>query len=714
MTVDRSTQRFAVLAIGFAALGSWIAPAPAQAQCLGTTTECSAGRFTSPFAEPTVLGVTTTEKCVLDTDGEKACKPTAGTVSLLADDRILYWNALEGTENMELSIVAEFGVVAANDQTRLLSLNNGVPSWSRPTPVDAGANPDGSDPDAVLPGVIPINNAGADGALFCSDVVFLNDGRVLAAGGTDYYLEPGLPEFPYGISELEGLKNARIFDPKGDIWTQTGDMNFGRWYPTMVTLPDSDVFVASGVTKLLKPVYPERVAASGRNTVETETYDTACGTWSVNGPLAERTLPLFPRLHLLPNGHVYYNAGGQAFNPFGQSYDQALWNITATYDPATKTWSDLVYAGLPLQLNQIGLQQLVAALNPTNSLQAATLTALLGSAVGTITTNPGALLSQVGALLGLTVDPAVLEKVIGSGMRGSTFSVMLPQKPETNGQYRKTEFLTAGGIPTAVAATNPGTYFATTSSRIDTVSIATDGKISSVSRLTGPLASARWYTSGVLLPTGEVFAVSGADRDEVALPGLGFAVKRAEIFNPQTETWRGVATQINPRTYHNTALLLRDGRVLVGGHAPITTAYLSHIDLSSLGFSPNDGRDPSFEIYSPPYMFRPRPTITSAPASAARGATIKINTPNSMSIDTVMLMSRTATTHLVDGDQHAAQLKIATRRTGSIDVVIPASAGVAPSGPYMLFVTVRNADGTRVPSVGAALKIEGGPGTCTP
>src|SRR6185503_3101584 len=285
---------------------------------------------------------------------------------------------------------------------------------------------------------------------------------------------------------------------------------------------------------------------------------------------------------------------------------------------------------------------------------------------------------------------------------------------DAGGQYRKAEFLTAGGIPTAVASTNPGTYLATASSRIDAVSIATDGRISSVSRMTGPLPQARWYSSGVLLPTGEVFTVSGADRDEVATPGLGFAVKRAAIFDPQAETWRGVATQHNPRTYHNTAVLLRDGRVLVGGHAPITTAYLSNIDLQSLGFSPNDGRDPSFEIYSPPYMSRPRPTITHAPATATRGTTVKINTPNSMAIESAVLLARTATTHLVDGDQHAAQLRIVARRTGSIDVAIPASAAVAPSGPYLLFVTTRDTDGTRVPSVGAPLTIAGGAGSCTP
>ena len=175
-----------------------------------------------------------------------------------------------------------------------------------------------------------------------------------------------------------------------------------------------------------------------------------------------------------------------------------------------------------------------------------------------------------------------------------------------------------------------------------------------------------------------------------------------------------MATANNPRTYHNTAMLLPDGRVLVGGHAPINTAYLSNIDLSCLGFSPNDGRDPSFEIYSPPYVFRTRPTIANAPASAARGTTVRINTPNSSSIETAVLMRRTATTHLVDGDQHAAVLRIVARRTGSIDVVIPRSAAVAPSGPYLLFVTNRASDGTRVPSVGASLHIEGGAGSCTP
>jgi hypothetical protein len=79
----------------------------------------------------------------------------------------------------------------------------------------------------------------------------LFDGRVLAAGGTDYYndscvdweatLDPNPLPFTPGAAELEGIKNARIFDPAINKWTQTDSMEFGRWYPAMVTLPQRGI-----------------------------------------------------------------------------------------------------------------------------------------------------------------------------------------------------------------------------------------------------------------------------------------------------------------------------------------------------------------------------------------------------------------------------------------------------------------------------------------
>ena len=253
----------------------------------------------------------TSERCVEDQEGELRCKVTAGSLIALPDDRFLYWNALEGTENVEVSLIAEFGYVTTNDQSRLLTLapNTDAPAGHIPRRSTAArrATPAASFP--IQTGG-PVPNEGANAALFCSDQKMLHDGKVLAAGDKTTTTTPASTgmrsprrfPFPPGAAGLEGIKNARIFDPTTDTWNQTDSMEFGRWYPAAVTLPDGDVFIASGVTRLVKPVYPDAPLNSGRNVVQTETYDTSCGTWSNNGGLAERSLPLFPRLHLLPNG----------------------------------------------------------------------------------------------------------------------------------------------------------------------------------------------------------------------------------------------------------------------------------------------------------------------------------------------------------------------------------------------------------------------------
>lgn len=662
------------------------------------------GSFSPPFAEPTIAGRRTSEKCI-KIEGRWVCKPAAGSVALLPDGRLVYFNALEGTENIETSILTEIDDAFVNDQTRVLTLGpNDTPTWKRPEPVDGGANPDGNDSTFVLPDILITDDDKNDGALFCADLLHLPDGSIIAVGGTDYYEEAG-------ITELEGLKNSRVFNPKDNTWRQTGSMNFGRWYPTIVTLPNNDIFVSSGVTKLLKPVYPEDPQQSGRNVVQTETFDIKTGKWSENGPAAQRSLPLFPRNHLLPNGHVLYNAGGQAFNPFGQSYDQALWNIVGTYDPQADAWSDVGYAGLPLELNETGLKQMASELGGDDDsgglLGGVTdgLTGALKNLVGQRAESQQDLASKLGDALGSPVDPTEVASAAGIGFRGSTFSMMMPLEANENGEYNDAEFLTAGGVLGGVVLNSPGTYVGTPFSRIDTLSTRGD-EIRYVSRLTGPMNNRRWYPTGVLLPTGEVMAFSGGDRDGVVAPGLDKPIKQAELFNPETETWRPMASGRNARTYHNTAILMPDGRVLVGGHAPISTAYLSNINLEEAGFSPNDGRDPSFEIYTPPYVSEERPVIknsTDQPRPVSLGQSLNIKTPDAADIESVMLIRRTTLTHLVDGDQRAIKLPFETG-SNSVTAQMPSETAVAPAGQYLVFINARGGNGL-VPSVAMPVEI---------
>ncbi len=580
------------------------------------------------------------------------CKPSAGSIALLPDNRMVYFNALEGTENVEFNVVKEFGDVSVNDQTRVLKLNkNGSASWTRPINNDGGAvnptnNPTPGGAGNPLTGTSPNDTARNDGALFCAHLVNLYDGRVLAAGGTDYYTEAG-------AVELEGLKNTRIFNPANNTWTQAGLMNYGRWYPTMVTLANGNLFVVSGVRKLLKPVYADRPADSGRNETHTETFQIGCnggkGKWTDNGATGQKSLPLFSRMHLLPNNQALFMAAGQAFNPFGQSYDQALWNIMSAYNPKTNVWTDL---GVPTSLVP--------------------------------------------------------------GFRGSTSNIMMPLKPDADGGYSKAEFLTMGGT----IGLSPGAPQPLPNSRIDTISIgaAPLGLMTLSSRDVGMLNTPRWYGQGVLLPTGQVMLFSGADLDEVISPGSGTPIMVPELFDPVTETWTKMATQGKARTYHNTAFMLPDGRVMVAGHAPISNNYSLNAELP--GKSPQ-GRDPSFEIYSPPYMFKSRPTIGSMQSSAEPGALVKISTPDAASIAAsgyVVLVRRPAITHLVDGDQRNIVLKIESSNANTLSVRIPnndasKNQAVVPPGYYMLFV-VNKSGSDLVPSVSAPLLITGADLSC--
>ncbi|MDQ6804816.1 MAG: DUF1929 domain-containing protein, partial [Actinomycetota bacterium] len=307
----------------------------------------------------------------------------------------------------------------------------------------------------------------------------------------------------------------------------------------------------------------------------------------------------------------------------------------------------------------------------------------------------------LGVPFGISVDPKrPLDTSVTAGFRGSAASVMLPLKPP----YRQAQFLSAGGV----LGVSPGAYLANTSSTVNTVTIGSTGEHFS-SKPTGPLNNARWFSSSVLLPTGQAIAFNGANRDDVVLPGSSFPVTQAEMFDPATNKWSPLAASGDPRTYHNSAVLLPSGKILVSGNAPIDTGYLYTQNLPG-GFS-NDYRDPSFQVYNPPYLEwgLPRPKITKLADNGRAlstthglddvgyGHTLKISTPDAARIKSVVLVRNPAQTHIVDGDQRNVELPF--RVSGkTITATAPPSGDVAPPGPYMLFINEGTAKGL-VPSM---------------
>jgi hypothetical protein len=195
---------------------------------------------------------------------------------------------------------------------------------------------------------------------------------------------------------------------------------------------------------------------------------------------------------------------------------------------------------------------------------------------------------------------------------------------------------------------------------------------------TGSLHQGRANLNLVLLPDGTVLAVGGGRTD---LYGIG--VKSAELYDPATGTWKVMASQQVQRTYHSTALLLPDGRVLSAG--------------TDLGL-----RSETVELYSPPYLFRgARPVIASAPDAVTYGQTFTIETPQAGDISRVALVRPGATTHAANFDQRYVDLAFSPG-SGTVTATAPGTAAQAPPGYYMLFIL--NDDG--VPAVATFVHLD--------
>lgn len=619
------------------ALGASVVAVPhaatAQADC------ATLGCWSAPFSESGLF-----DDAPPATPEEAGELPTAVSAAVMPSGRVVYWDGLAGLEDSNVHLGIDAGRTGKTPaRSRVLDLG---------APGDAAY---GSAPIWLTPAEA---TGGSPHNLFCSDQRLLADGRLVVAGGMDYETSEDLPleavdpdyEFaPDGGAEVYGSKHTRLFTEAaggdtgwawdGDAQTAVGgdDMHKARWYPSLVTLADGRLLVLSGVSRLVRntTLYDER--ASGPlpvNVVETETFtpDAAGGSWELNPESANMSLPLYVRIHLLPNGEVMYSGTGQMWTPLGESVDQASWNVLRTFDPGAQIWR----------------------------------------AVG------------MGAL----------------GGRNGAFSVMLPLKPP----FDSAQILVAGGT----LGMTPGTYAATPFSELLTVADDGSGEWRATSELTGELNNARWYSSGVLLPTGQVMAFNGGELDDVILPGSAPSVRQAELFDPETNTWTPLAHGSRDRVYHNTAILLPDGSVLVGGHSPVNWAYAGRGTNAThdTGLTGANFRDPSFEIYKPPYLFAgDRPVIKTAPHSAIIGGTIGVTVaPGSPGIEKVVLMRLPAQTHTVDADMRAIELDpIGASGSGpgfliegaNLTIKTPDNPAVLPPGYYYIFAI--SADG--VPSV---------------
>jgi hypothetical protein len=137
--------------------------------------------------------------------------------------------------------------------------------------------------------------------MFCNGMVVLADGRAFINGGTLQY------------DPFHGELRSAVYDLTTGAFTDVQSMVHGRWYPTVTTLGDGTVMTFSGLSE------------SGGTNTTVEIFSAGTG-WSaqIGSPF---TPPLYPRMHLLPNGKVFYS---------GSTTQSRL------FDPTAKTWSGVI------------------------------------------------------------------------------------------------------------------------------------------------------------------------------------------------------------------------------------------------------------------------------------------------------------------------------------------------------------------------------------
>jgi len=210
----------------------------------------------------------------------------------------------------------------------------------------------------------------------------------------------------------------------------------------------------------------------------------------------------------------------------------------------------------------------------------------------------------------------------------------------------------------------------------------------------------RIYPTAVWLPNGTVLVVNGytsepSSTNDVANPmGGPDGVRKPQIIDPFARTVTTEAAWPEPtgRGYHNFALLLKDGRILIGG-------------------GKDENHDTACEknelrIYSPPYLSAgPRPAITNVPdgQALAIGATLTVKyTGTVREARGVVLVAPGSVTHSFNqGQRYVPLTMMSAPSNGSLSVALPATVNEAPPGDYILHAI----SDLGVPSVGVHVRL---------
>ncbi|KAD4888839.1 hypothetical protein R6Q59_034267 [Mikania micrantha] len=288
-------------------------------------------------------------------------------------------------------------------------------------------------------------------------------------------------------------------------------------------------------------------------------------------------------------------------------------------------------------------------------------------------------------------------------------AVLLPLRLKQGVIVDAVEVLVCGGAPKgAFANANNGRF---------------DGALDTCGRIkisdTNPqwvmetMPLARVMGDMLLLPNGHVLIINGATAGVA-----GWELGRNPVLSPVTyrpDNQIGSRFEVEnpsskPRVYHSTAVLLRDGRVLVGGSNPHDkyefTNVLYPTELSLEAFSPSY-LDSSSSSLRPMIITSPKKSNYKMRYGRRVAIMFRVSGPVDVNLVSVTMVSPSFNTHSFSMNQRLLVLDTSNstkelgKSTYRVVATAPPSGNFAPAGNYLLFVVHKE-----VPSPGIWVRMQ--------
>ena len=445
-------------------------------------------------------------------------------------------------------------------------------------------------------------------------------------------------------------------------WSSTYDVPTG----TFVTAnnPTHDMFCAG--TVLLED---GSLLASGGNPQANQTshFDPSSKTWSVLSPMSQERW----------YGTNVLTGSGEVLAGFAKGAQE----VSELYSPASNNWNDLPGANTSDMRDEQDLGNTLAANIPTNYSSSLQWYAFLHTAPDGRVFNPGPLTT----MHWYGTDGDGTTEVAGSPPNAS-----LARQYGSSIMYDVGKLLVSGGSDPTLNL--PPLDYGDSGQPLNATDTAFTVDINAATPVIEPIDnmnSRRSNHDSVVLPTGEVFVVGGT-KSGVLFNDTGNSWW-PEIWNPDSRTWRTVAPISTPRSYHSWALLVRDGRVLVGGGGLCGDCTANH---------------PDAQFYYPPYLFSNngqasnRPIIFDATSEAQVGSAITVSTDKA--IDKLNLVRLSSVTHSINTDQRFIPLAFEQSNSNQYHATLSSNTNVLTPGMYWLFAV----DAQGVPSEGHVIQIK--------